>query len=1635
DAVTINTHDNTAQNDGTLLSEQADIAINTASLNNTGIIHSTQTAKIAAKEAIENLGSVYGGVLQVDTGKLTNTGQLIQTGTGKLDITTDTLINTNKAVIGQSLYGQTSIPAPSTPSSDQGAGSISSEPTDNTVTNPQPPALSDSGANTQTKPIPTARGHITATSSIHNTGSQALITATGDIGISADKTSNTKQASIDVQSLNTNTLVNTDSKIALDDIRWQLTRFDNSKGSITARNGMAIDSGSDMINTGGQLSATDAVTLSAVGMLDNTQGVIVSGGDTVISADGVNNQAGAIMSTGHVSVASKDKLTNDKGVISAQANTTLSVGTALSNHDGNVFGNQHLTIHSQDLTNSGQVYGGKSTTLTALRTLDNTQAGLIASGGDTTINAHIITHAGSIIAGMDREGKLGQPANLSIQSTGNLVSTGTHIATQAMVMTGNMLDLSDSHSEAVNISLNSQTDVNTTNATAIAADTLHISTPGQLNNTQGQLSAKQLVIDGSQLINHQGNISHSGTQALTLSFNQGLDNSQGNISSNSQVLDINTGTAALNNQQGSIAHTGSTLTVSTQHLGNHQGKLLSTGNQSLTVATDINNSEGIIQADALAIAAQSINNHQGKLLGTANQSLSTQEDINNSQGIIQASSFTMDAKALNNHQGSVFATDETAQSRIALTGNLSNTNGDSNVNADTQAATITTRGALAISANTLDNTGQISTKTLTVDANTINNSGSISSQEATSIHAKDALNNRATGSLYAGTDLTLHSQGHLSHHGNALVGNRFSATAATLDLTDSHNEADSISYDSQGDITHHNASSLAAQNIRINNVQGVLSNQAGNLTAKTVDIHTGSLQNGGVITAKELTISQTKDYTHTSDDTLIADTLTFTTQGNFSNQHNFGAADSLTLTAASIHNHQDATITSGNTTLDSQTDITNQGLINGDTTIVKATNTINNLAGGRIYGTHLAIQADTLNNTPTKAANQQTNQENDHHTSPVIAARQRLDIGVNTLNNNPNPDRAGKFNEDFDNQALITSLGSLHIGGSLDDNHHATGKAQTVVNKGATIESAGQMQVSTKTLLNTNADFKKHTVKVEAESVYGQTLYRAHKQADTIPTAQKSTDVADLGKKPMAGLFDCPEGSECIVNYDYDSTIWSYFNIAAPAEPAPVIAVENRLDEPDLPENETAESCALAEASNQACTQYNEALANYTKAMGPLIKWEEDNGTAIEALELAIREYNRQFATNKSDVDLALNIYTTNEAYLGRTSRKGAPNGALYVKNANGDFYRLTEEVDVITTDFVVYEDKTLASDPARMVAGQNLIIHGDTLINDKSQMNAGAGFAVIGDTVIQTPDNGLHGEKTKVTENGRFTRYSVFPSGINRHKRRAIGGGSFTQSFAPLATYELPILSATINKTPSVMTIDQSALASGDVETVLAALKANQAALSLDAQQQLSKLLADKEQGHSVDEAILSELTKALSQSVDAKPASVISADLSQPTIPSLALYIINADDPNLPLIQTDPAFTDYKQWLSSDYMLKALQSDPNHIHKRLSDGYREQERIKDQYYLLTGRHINTDYRSNEEAFKQLMDNGITHAKQFGYTLGTALTAEQMANLTTDIVWLVKQSITYIVKDKDGNSITKTQDVLVPKLYLRSAN
>lgn len=556
---------------------------------------------------------------------------------------------------------------------------------------------------------------------------------------------------------------------------------------------------------------------------------------------------------------------------------------------------------------------------------------------------------------------------------------------------------------------------------------------------------------------------------------------KGSITANAKNFNIHTGT--LNNHQGHIKHTGAILGMTVADVNNNQGSILSTGDHTLNVKNVIDNHQGVIQANTLTTTAKQLDNSDGKLLTSHHQSLTLTNDINNHQGLIQAGDFTITASQLNNHQGVLLATDDKSQNHITLTGELNN-------RVAQKAATIATAGNLVMTASKVQNTGNINSQTLDIQADKIHHAGNITSQTNVVMKGDLGIETTQTSLVLAGGDATLSSQSDIAHHGRLTALNHLSVDAAQLDLSGSTNQAANISYASKADIVHQHATSGATNGIVINNTNGTLSNQQGSIAAKTVNLDSKALQNGGSIYAKALTIRQIDDYTHTKQDKLIADNLNFNTQGSFTNQGELTANQTLSLTAKSITNDKDATINAANSThLDSQSYLNNQGLINGNATYIKAKNTINNQAGGRIYGTHLAIAADTLNNTPAKIHDTDAT-----HTAPVIAARQRLDIGVNYLNNHPNPDRQAKFNQDFLGQALITSLGSLHIGDSLNDNYHAIGKAQKVVNRGATIQSGGQMVIGSHSLLNTNADYQKQTIEVDKQE--GLVFYRPQNTAE-----------------------------------------------------------------------------------------------------------------------------------------------------------------------------------------------------------------------------------------------------------------------------------------------------------------------------------------------------------------------------------------------------------------------------------------------------------------------------------------------------------------------------------------------------------
>ncbi|WP_325775901.1 hemagglutinin repeat-containing protein [Acinetobacter pollinis] len=176
---------------------------------------------------------------------------------------------------------------------------------------------------------------------------------------------------------------------------------------------------------------------------------------------------------------------------------------------------------------------------------------------------------------------------------------------------------------------------------------------------------------------------------------------------------------------------------------------------------------------------------------------------------------------------------------------------------------------------------------------------------------------------------------------------------------------------------------------------------------------------------------------------------------------------------------------------------------------------------------------------------------------------------------------------------------------------------------------------------------------------------------------------------------------------------------------------------------------------------------------------------------------------------------------------------------------------------------------------------------------------------------------------------------------------------------------------------------------------------------------------------AIVNEKAAEVATPNTSKADEVRHIDLGTVQVPQSALYQVHPASNTNYLVETDPAFTNYRNWLSSDYMLKALRFDPALTQKRLGDGYYEQRLVQDQIAQLTGRRFLNGYTDDDQQYQALMNNGLTFAKAYDLRPGVALTAEQMSHLTSDIVWLVERP----VQLADG----KIVQALVPQVYVRS--
>jgi len=126
--------------------------------------------------------------------------------------------------------------------------------------------------------------------------------------------------------------------------------------------------------------------------------------------------------------------------------------------------------------------------------------------------------------------------------------------------------------------------------------------------------------------------------------------------------------------------------------------------------------------------------------------------------------------------------------------------------------------------------------------------------------------------------------------------------------------------------------------------------------------------------------------------------------------------------------------------------------------------------------------------------------------------------------------------------------------------------------------------------------------------------------------------------------------------------------------------------------------------------------------------------------------------------------------------------------------------------------------------------------------------------------------------------------------------------------------------------------------------------------------------------------------------------------------------------LIETRPEFIDPTKFLGSDYFLSRAGLDVrDHTMKRLGDAYVEHRLVRDQIFDHTGRRYLAGFINTNAQMRALYDHALAAQQRLDLRVGVALTPEQVAALTADILWLERITV-------------EGQEVLVPRLYLSSA-
>jgi len=1398
--------------------------------------------------------------------------------------------------------------------------------------------------------------------------------------------------------------------------------LDNSGGQLLSNQKLTLQIDNALTSIKGKIAAA-ALQVRAASLDNSGEGVLLSDSDIDVKVDGLlNNQNKGSIKAAQQLTLNSTGLNNQGGTLVGVAGVAIDLGATaqdLNNQDGLISSKGLLSIaHLRDLNNQNGVINSKGVlSIDALRNLNN-QKGEISSVNSFSLKGNSLDNRGGNLISNDQ---LTLTA-AELKNQGGLVS-----GWNGVTVTGGTLDNSQQGSVS---SLLGNTSIDLSGALT--------------NHSNGGVGAKgEVSIKAASLDNSNGTLSSGGKQTLTLTGGT-LSNTSGGLIESGDTLDVRAVT--LDNSGGRIT-AKKALTFTGTQLNNSHGSFVGDDSVSLDLLGALTNVNGALGSNGplLIKRSASVDNRGGQLISQTLLNLLTSGDLNNSQsGTVSANSqldLTVGGTLHNDTDGLISSRDAGVHLTAAA---LNNAKG-----------AVQSMTALTVNAGSgaIDNQGGkiiAQNGDLTLTAASLDSRGGVLSSLKGLLQTRltDVLRNGQGGKI-EGSRLDLRALGGIYSDGGRIAANSgdilLDAGVGTLDNSGGGIYARGKVKATAGSMSN-NAGQISGNGIDLG-VNGNLSNRSGLIeSAGTLTIRAANLDNqGGKLRA--LGAGGKTDFQIGSlFDNRNGLVETANNDFNLATPSLLNAGGSIThvgvgefgISTANVMNAGGSLVTLGGLTLNADS-WTNSSVIQAGRLTVNVGNFVQTASGQLLASNLLVARGGNWTN------------------EGLIASDGGMDFQIGgTYGGNGRVSSLGDmtFNAAQLGLTSVASIGSggqgnfniggllNNAGGRLTSNNGLTINAGAVSNTG-TLGAAQDLTIRTANLVND----------------HGLVFSGGNMNLLVNDFTNQTGDVYSIGNLTIAGMAGGRANSvnnlAASINVDGDFSLSANsFNNKTEG----VIGEEKFLSG-DITfsgttfyVNENFESTSKITGPQSSLSVAGNLTANvgaFTNTASLISAGKNitldvdsfDNFGLQSGTFTRMRTYKLGGLPNKPQSSW---VSTDLQAYADRNSKNQYDYIDSWHEPDKGgmhwDYQALNKQLlNKVNTKFGIGPEVAV---PAQILAGvkqrdDRVFTNGGGSV--PSIIQAGQAVQINAKTTINNGNLNPYTNFDGTTKGGADTgvKNAAKPTVVFLNPQ--LPPDLAQQQVNPLALpgFTLPTGDNGLFRLSGKGGTEQAVVAGKDwtIGSIAASTTERSDGMPV---RHATDLQFDKNDPVSVKNRELA-LASRPSLNLDDKtavinvnaaagdgPVGVLlpnrgSASFNVPRVQGLPDTSVRSN-PHKYLIETNPALTDLKQFMSSDYLLDKLGYDPDNSAKRLGDGLFEQRLVQQAVVARTGQRFIDGQTSDEAMFKYLMNNAVASKNELNLSMGVTLTAQQVAALTHDIVWLEEHEV-------------NGEKVLVPVLYLAQAN